>query len=141
MHLQRATAVALGVALGTAGLPDLAQAGSHSHDGHGQSMQGDGGMMMQEDSAAAADASDSTEAFEQANATMHVGMDIAFSGDANVDFARSMIPHHQGAIDMARVLLDYGDDARLRALAEEIITAQEAEIDFLENWLAENDHR
>lgn len=63
---------------------------------------------------------------------------VDYTGDVNVDFARNMIPHHQGAIDMARVMLDHGDAPELRSLAEEIIAAQEREIAFLEQWLAEN---
>lgn len=86
------------------------------------------------------EASASTQAFIAANNAMHTGMDIAFTGDADVDFARSMIPHHQGAIDMAKVVLEHGIDPNLRALAEKIIAAQQSEMEFLRNWLAERRH-
>jgi uncharacterized protein (DUF305 family) len=49
-----------------------------------------------------------------------------------------MIAHHQGAIDMAEVLLEHGDDPQMRALAEEIIAAQVGEIEQMTTWLAEN---
>jgi uncharacterized protein (DUF305 family) len=80
-----------------------------------------------------------TEGYMAANDRMHAAMDIEYSGDPDIDFARGMIPHHQGAIDMARVVLEHGQDAEIRALAEEIIAAQETEIAFLEEWLAAND--
>jgi uncharacterized protein (DUF305 family) len=65
---------------------------------------------------------------EDAVARMHAAMNVPFTGDADRDFARMMIPHHQGAIDMALVELRYGKDKRLRRLAQEIIVAQQQEI-------------
>ncbi len=82
--------------------------------------------------------SPSSKAFEDANARMHEGMSMAMTGNTDVDFAKGMIPHHQGAIDMAKIELQYGKDPELRKLAEEIIKAQESEIAFLKAWLAKN---
>jgi uncharacterized protein (DUF305 family) len=87
----------------------------------------------------AAGDSPSTAAYIAANETMHRDMNIAFTGDADVDFVRGMIAHHQGAIDMAKVQLAHGDDPAIRKLAGEIIAAQEAEIALMRAWLAEND--
>ena len=85
-------------------------------------------------------ASDSpvSRAFEAANAKMHRDMAIDYTGDADVDFVRSMIPHHQGAIDMARIELEHGKDPEMRRLAEEVIKAQEAEIADMRKWLEEH---
>lgn len=79
--------------------------------------------------------SPSSLGFTAANAKMHHAMDIDFSGDADVDFVKSMISHHQGAIDMARVVLQHGKDAEVRKLAEEIVKAQEGEIAWMRAWL------
>ncbi len=79
-----------------------------------------------------------SQAFAKANADMHEGMDIEFSGNADVDFVKGMIPHHQGAVAMAKILLENGKDPELRKLAENIVAAQETEIAFMQEWLAKN---
>jgi uncharacterized protein (DUF305 family) len=94
------------------------------------------GMMDHSGHAMHGSESPSTMAFMEANMKMHAGMEIAFTGDADVDFIRGMIAHHQGAIDMARVVLEHGKDAEVKTLAAEIITAQEAEIAWMTEWLA-----
>jgi uncharacterized protein (DUF305 family) len=77
----------------------------------------------------------STKAYEAANARMHTDMAIKLSGDADVDFARSMIPHHKGAVDMAKIVLEYGKDPELKKLAQDVIASQEKEIAFMREWL------
>jgi uncharacterized protein (DUF305 family) len=74
----------------------------------------------------------------EANAAMHDNMAIEYSGDADVDFVRGMIPHHQGAVAMAKIVLEHGKDPEVRKLAEGVIAAQEAEITWMQDWLAKN---
>ncbi len=75
--------------------------------------------------------------YAAANKKMHENMSITFSGDADIDFIKGMIPHHQGAIDMAGVVLKYGKNPKIRQLAQEIITAQTKEIGQRQEWLKE----
>ncbi len=68
---------------------------------------------------------------------MHMAMmAVKPTGDADIDFVRGMIPHHQGAIDMAKIELQYGKDPTIRKLAMDIITAQESEIKMMNGWLS-----
>ena len=57
------------------------------------------------------------------------------SGNADDDFANLMLPHHQAAIDMAKVELLYGEDPQMRRLAQEIIADQQSEIELMQLWL------
>ena len=66
-------------------------------------------------------------------------MTIPYTNDVDLDFVRGMIPHHQGAIDQAEVLLKHSKNLRLRRLAGGIIAAQKREIRFMQNWLKEHD--
>ena len=59
---------------------------------------------------------------------MMAGMAVKPTGDADTDFAAMMIPHHQGAIDMAVAELRYGKNEQLRRIAQEIIVDQQQEI-------------
>lgn len=79
-----------------------------------------------------------TGAYAAINAEMHEAMNIPYTGNADVDFIAGMIPHHQGAVDMARIVLNYGTDPEVRAFAEAVIAAQEAEIKWMTEWLAAN---
>lgn len=98
-----------------------------AHGGH----HGHGAMNTQSMTPAA-------KAFAEANAKMHKDMTIQFSGNADVDFARGMIPHHQGAIDMSEIVLKYGSDVSVKKLANEIIAAQKKEIAQMQAWLQKN---
>jgi uncharacterized protein (DUF305 family) len=71
----------------------------------------------------------------QATERMHKDMNIVPTGDADRDFAAIMIPHHQGAIDMAKVELQFGKNPVLRRLAQGIIVEQLQEIEVMQREL------
>jgi uncharacterized protein (DUF305 family) len=74
----------------------------------------------------------STAAMSKMNATMMQAMQ---SSDPDIALVKGMIPHHQGAIDMAKVVLQYGKDGRVKTWANQIIATQEKEIGEMQDWL------
>lgn len=92
----------------------------------------DGAMMMM----APDGASPATQGYVDAMNGMSAGMMVPFTGNADVDFVTGMVAHHQGAVDAAKVVLEYGSDPEVKAFAEQIITQQEAEIAWMKGWLA-----
>ena len=69
---------------------------------------------------------------------MQKNMDVKPTGNTDKDFVMMMMPHHQGAIDMAKVELQYGKDPMLRKMATDIVKSQEKEIGEMKAWLAKN---
>ncbi|GLK57420.1 uncharacterized protein (DUF305 family) [Methylopila capsulata] len=109
----------------TLALATPAAADQHDASGH----QGHGSATAGESPASAA--------FRAANSKMHEAMTLPLSGDADADFLRAMIPHHEGALDMARIELKHGKNAAARELAERIVAAQEREIAEMKALLAQ----
>ncbi|HEX7935890.1 MAG TPA: DUF305 domain-containing protein [Paraburkholderia sp.] len=122
----RALCVFGGVACAVAALPAHAQ--------HTASMPG-----MDMSASADAGSGDSTPAFKAADDKMMKDMSApAYTGDADKDFVAHMIPHHQGAIEMAQVELKYGKDPEVKRLARNIVKAQHDEIAFMKRWQAKH---
>ncbi len=112
--------------------PALAASAHHGHGaGHGPAVthHGHGGMASTAKTAADRNLLNVTQ-------KMHQNMDVELIGTPDADFMRAMIPHHQGAIDMARVVLKHGKDARVRWLAGNIVKAQTWEIGWMKRLLA-----
>ena len=94
---------------------------------------GTGGMAGMDHSSM--DMPDAMKGYMGAMVTMMQSMPMKSTGDADADFLMMMIPHHQSAIDMARVELAEGDDEATRAMAQKVIDAQEAEIAQMQEML------
>ncbi len=95
------------------------------------------GMNMS--SSADTGSSPSTPAFKQADEKMMKEMSAPpYGGNTDKDFVAHMIPHHQGAIDMAKVELKYGKDPDMKRLAKSIIKAQNEEIAYMKKWQAKH---
>lgn len=114
----------------TAGIATADQHG-HAHDSHhreeNKTIKGTDAYAGQRDAA--------ENIYAPAMDAMHRDMMTAISGDPDVDFVRGMIPHHQGAVEMAKILKANGKDPELQKLADDIIAAQEREISFMQDWL------
>ena len=96
--------------------------GQMSHEGMMdlEAMQGMVMDMMPKESDA-----ESTRAFKEADMKLMHNMAVPYTGDPDIDFRTKMIPHHRGAIDMAKVALQYAKDPETKAMAEASIEAQE----------------
>lgn len=70
---------------------------------------------------------------------MHEAMQSLIStGDQDADFVRLMLPHHQAALEMAKVELIHGKNSQMRRLAQEIVADQQSEIDLMQLWLTQH---
>lgn len=80
--------------------------------------------------------------FEATMNRMHQPMMASITEtDPDVAFVKGMIPHHEGAVEMAKTVLKYGKDPEIRKLAEDVIKAQEGEIKMMNDWLAVHDKK
>ena len=110
------------ITLSAIAISNYAQANEQSHQAHMN-------MPMSTDSAM-------QQELMQGMSQMHQDMMAAAQyKDPDVAFAAGMLPHHIGAVKMAEVELKYGKDPEMRKLAENIINAQQAEIEQMQKWL------
>jgi uncharacterized protein (DUF305 family) len=113
----------LAITLGALPAVALAQATHGGHSGHAAS-------------AAAPAATPASKAYVAAMDKMHGPMmQAAQESDPDVAFVKGMIPHHQGAIEMAKVVLQYGKDEQAKKWASDVIREQQREIDEMQAWL------
>ena len=110
------------ITLSAIAISNYAQANEQPHQAHMNMPMSTGSAMQQE--------------LMQGMNQMHQDMMAAAQyKDPDVAFAAGMLPHHIGAVKMAEVELKYGKDPEMRKLAEDIISAQQAEIEQMQKWL------
>lgn len=110
------------ITLSAAAVSIYAQANEQPHQAHMNTPMSASSAMQQE--------------LMQGMSQMHQDMMTAAQyKDPDVAFAAGMLPHHIGAVKMAEVELKYGKDPEMRKLAENIINAQQAEIEQMQKWL------
>ena len=139
-----AVGVALSVALGSLSTPVLAQSASAASTPMSD-MPGMHAHSAMTSSSAAAPGSTSTpngeaavKAFKAADHHMMQQMSAGYTGNTDQDFVTHMLPHHEGAVQMAKIELKYGTDPELKRLAHDIIKAQDKEIQFMKTWQAKH---
>ena len=110
------------ITLSAIAISNYAQANEQPHQAHMNMQMPTGSAMQQE----------LMQGMDQMNQDM---MAAAQYKDPDVAFAAGMLPHHIGAVKMAEVELKYGKDPEMRKLAEDIINAQQAEIEQMQKWL------
>ena len=110
------------ITLSAVAISNYAQANEQPHQAHMNMPMSTGSAMQQE----------LMQGMDQMNQDM---MAAAQYKDPDVAFAAGMLPHHIGAVKMAEVELKYGKDPEMRKLAEDIINAQQAEIEQMQKWL------
>ena len=112
-----------------------APAGAHAHGAANQAQ-----TSVSTDASRRAPDTPATTAYRQAADEMHAGMNFEYTNDADIDFMKGMIDHHEGAIAMAKVGLAHGRDPLVRKLSKDIIAAQADEIRLMREWLAKHGH-
>jgi uncharacterized protein (DUF305 family) len=119
-----------------------------SHQGHG-SMPMSGAMpmghmdpaamqRMMQDMMPSPNDPASTKDFKAADMKMMHDMSVPYTGNPDVDFRTHMIPHHQGAVEMAKVALKHAKAPETKRMAQKIIDDQEKEIAEMQDWLKKN---
>jgi uncharacterized protein (DUF305 family) len=135
MKMRSKTLIATTIAVGIAG----AAYAQTQHQGHSTMPMGqmDPAAMqkMMQDMVPLPSDSASTKEFKEARMAMMRNMNQPFTGNPDIDFRVHMIPHHQGAIDMSRIVLKYAKDDDTKKLAQKIIGDQEKQIAEMRDWL------
>ncbi|MBB4515523.1 uncharacterized protein (DUF305 family) [Paraburkholderia fungorum] len=126
LHFLNVISVCAGVALSGASLTAHAQQGASM-------------PAMNMSGSNSGESNPSTQAFKEGSDQMMKNMSAPpYTGDTDKDFVAHMIPHHQGAVSMAKVELKYGKDPAMKRLARNIIKAQNEEIAYMKSWQAKH---